>query len=162
MKNLLAIHSEAVEKIVTLPRTTRHVGELLSTEVSEDRKRRASLLQILRALRYLARQGLSIRGSSLTNEIEGKISHCFVHLIVIFHYGWTRKPINTWVLTFRTSFFGWRLTEFIGRLHQEFICTITVDETTDISTQEQCVIVLRWVDDDQGPHEDFIGLHSTP
>ena len=87
MKNLLAIHSEAVEKIVTLPRTTRHVGELLSTEVSEDRKRRASLLQILRALRYLARQGLSIRGSSLTNEIEGKISHCFVHLIVIFHYG---------------------------------------------------------------------------
>ena len=43
---------------------------------------------------------------------------------------------------------------------QEIICTITVDETTDISTQEQCVIVLRWVDDEL--HEDFIVLHSTP
>ena len=38
---------------------------------------------------------------------------------------------------------------------------IMVDETTDISTQEQCVIVLMWVDDHLEPHEDFIGLHST-
>ena len=38
-----ACHSEAVEKIITLPRTTRHVGELLSIKVSEDRKRRAKL-----------------------------------------------------------------------------------------------------------------------
>lgn len=35
------------------------------------------------------------------------------------------------------------------------------DETTDVSTQEQCVIVLRWVDDHLEPHEEFIGLHST-
>ena len=38
---------------------------------------------------------------------------------------------------------------------------IMVDETTDVSTQEQCVIVLRWVDNHLEPHEDFIGLHST-
>ena len=39
--------------------------------------------------------------------------------------------------------------------------TIMVDETTDISTTEQVVIVLRWVGTDLDVHEDFIGLHST-
>ena len=39
--------------------------------------------------------------------------------------------------------------------------TVMVDETTDASTQEQVVIVLRWVDDNLDPHEDFIGLHLT-
>ena len=37
-----------------------------------------------------------------------------------------------------------------------------VDETTDSSTNDQCVIVLHWVDNDLVPHEDFIGLYDTP
>ena len=40
--------------------------------------------------------------------------------------------------------------------------TIMVDETTHSSTKEQCVLVLRWVDDELEPHEDFIGLYDTP
>ncbi len=39
--------------------------------------------------------------------------------------------------------------------------TIMIDETTDVSTTEQVVIVLRWVGSDLDVHEDFIGLHST-
>ncbi len=39
--------------------------------------------------------------------------------------------------------------------------TILIDETTDVSTTEQVVIVLRWVGSDLDVHEDFIGLHST-
>ena len=33
------------------------------------------------------------------------------------------------------------------------------DETVDVSNKEQLVICLRWVDDDLGVHEDFIGMH---
>ena len=36
--------------------------------------------------------------------------------------------------------------------------TIMVDETTDVSTTEQVVIVLRWVDQNLEVHEDFFGL----
>ena len=37
-----------------------------------------------------------------------------------------------------------------------------VDETTDCSTVEQCVIVIRWVDKHLKPHEDFIGFYAIP
>ena len=36
-----------------------------------------------------------------------------------------------------------------------------VDETTDAATEEQCVVVIRWVDDDLQAHEDFIGMYVT-
>ena len=36
-----------------------------------------------------------------------------------------------------------------------------VDETTDAVTEEQSVIVIRWVDDDIQAHEDFIGMYAT-
>lgn len=37
-----------------------------------------------------------------------------------------------------------------------------IDETSDISTQEQVVVVMRWVDGNLDVHEDFLGLHTTP
>lgn len=39
--------------------------------------------------------------------------------------------------------------------------TIMVDETTDISTSEQVVVVLHWVNENLEVHEDFIGLYAT-
>lgn len=35
------------------------------------------------------------------------------------------------------------------------------DETTDVSNREQCVLVLRHVDDDLIAHEDFIGSYKV-
>ena len=35
--------------------------------------------------------------------------------------------------------------------------TIMIDETTDVSTKEQVVIVFRWVDSLLMSHEDFVG-----
>ena len=37
--------------------------------------------------------------------------------------------------------------------------TVMIDETIDISNKGQCVIVIRWVDDSLGVHEDFLGLY---
>ena len=39
--------------------------------------------------------------------------------------------------------------------------TIMIDETTDTSTTEQVVFVLRWVDSSLQVHEDFVGLYET-
>ena len=39
--------------------------------------------------------------------------------------------------------------------------TIMVDETTDISNDEQVVLCLRWVDDTFDVHEEFVGLYKV-
>ena len=39
--------------------------------------------------------------------------------------------------------------------------TVMVDETTDVSTTEQVVIVFRWVDSSLEVHEDFVGLYES-
>ena len=38
--------------------------------------------------------------------------------------------------------------------------TIMIDETTDVSTQEQVVVCFRWVSDDFEVHEDFLGMYG--
>jgi hypothetical protein len=53
------------------------------------------------------------------------------------------------------------LREITSNLQSTKYC-IMIDETSDISTQEQVVVVMRWVDGNLDVHEDFIGLHATP
>ena len=66
--------------VVTLPATTKHVGELLSSTLAEDRKKnRLMLLHILGVVRFLGRQGLALRGSALFSEVDGNFSQ-LLHL----------------------------------------------------------------------------------
>ena len=39
--------------------------------------------------------------------------------------------------------------------------TIMVNETTDISNNEQVVLCLQWVDDAFNVHEEFVGLYKV-
>ena len=59
-----------MEKIVTLPFTTRDVGELLSGMHAQEKiKNRQCFLKILSSLRFLACQGCAIRGHG--DETDG-------------------------------------------------------------------------------------------
>ena len=51
------------------------------------------------------------------------------------------------------------LRQIIALKHTPFI-TLMVDETTDVSNQEQAVFCLRWVDQQFEVHEEFIGLYA--
>lgn len=56
-------HKEAVERKLKLPRETKDIGEVLSAAHSEEKTHnRQQMLTILRNIRFLARQGLPIRG----------------------------------------------------------------------------------------------------
>lgn len=56
-------HKEALERSVTLPKETKDVGELLSqAHAAEKKQNRECLLKILSNIRFLARQGLALRG----------------------------------------------------------------------------------------------------
>ena len=57
-------HKIAVDLVVTLPRTTRDVGEMLSSaHAAEKAVNRHCLLKIAESIRFLARQGLPLRGN---------------------------------------------------------------------------------------------------
>ena len=56
-------HKEAVLRVVTIKTETRDVGESLSTGHREEKAmNRRNLLKILQNIRFLARQGLALRG----------------------------------------------------------------------------------------------------
>ena len=56
-------HKGCTEVAIDLPRTTRDVGELLSSAHAQEKaKNRVYLLKIIQSVRYLARQGLALRG----------------------------------------------------------------------------------------------------
>lgn len=53
----------AVELVITLPRTATDVGEMLSSAHSKQKKaNREYLLKVIQSVRFLARQGLPLRG----------------------------------------------------------------------------------------------------
>lgn len=57
-------HCEAVEAVVTLPKTTADVGELLSRAHRAEKEQAREILRlILSSVCFLARQGLALRGS---------------------------------------------------------------------------------------------------
>ena len=66
--------------VITLPATTKHVGELLSSTLAEDRKNNClMLLHILGVVRFLGRQGLAHHGSAISSEVDGNFSQ-LLHL----------------------------------------------------------------------------------
>ena len=45
-------------------------------------------------------------------------------------------------------------------LHNAELCSLMVDQTTDISNKEQAVRCFRWVSGDLIVHEEFFGLYG--
>ena len=69
-----ACHKESVEKLITLPATTRNVVDCLSAAAAEERKNnQACFLKILSSLQFLARQGLALRDDGKM-EVDGNFS----------------------------------------------------------------------------------------
>ena len=114
----------------------------------------------------LARQGLPLRGDGAGEE-DGN----FVQVCQFLGYGnssfsnWLGKDTNKYtghdmqnemlqVMALRI------LRDITANLQSTKYC-IMFDETSDISTQEQVVVVMRWVDSNLDVHEDFLGLHTT-
>ena len=58
-------HKTAVELVVTLPSTTRNVGEMIYSEYARERKsNRDCLLKVFQNIQFLSRQGITLRGDN--------------------------------------------------------------------------------------------------
>jgi len=54
------------------------------------------------------------------------------------------------------------LREVASCLQQSPFITIMMDETTDVSNNEQSVIIFRWVSEDFEVNEEFLGVYQVP
>ena len=86
-------HKEAVEKLITLPQTTHDVGELLHSQLTRDRTQSwENLLLILRVVKFLARQDLSLRGAT---KASGEVDGIFLQMLSLF--GETNPGLLQWM-----------------------------------------------------------------
>ena len=160
-------HKEAVLKTVTLPATTRDVGETLSAQHQQEKmERRQCLLKILSNVKFLARQGLPLRG----HGDEGDSN--FHQLLKLRSEDDPR--VKTW-LSKKTDKYTSAdvqnemlkvmamhvLRDVAASIQSAPFCTLMVDETTDISNKEQVVLCFRWVDNTLEAHEEFVGMYQV-
>ena len=160
-------HKEAVLKMVTLPATTRDVAESLSTQHQREKsERRKCFLKVLSNIKFLARQGLPLRGHGDESDFN------FFQLLKL--RGEDDARIATWLEKKTDKYTApdmqneilkvmalQVLRQVVTSLHAAPFLTIMVDETTDISNKEQVVICFRWVDSKLVAHEEFIGLYQV-
>ncbi len=140
----------------------------LSSHLSKLQKlRREGLLMQLRAISYLTRQGIALRGHS---ESEGNLQQ------LLKTWSHDNTAIRSWLRENRyiSHQFVNEMIDIMGLtvlrtlLKQMKACkgpawfSIVADEATDINQGEQMNLSIRWVDDEYQAHEDPIGLFKVP
>ena len=161
-------HKEAVLKMVTLPSSTKNVAESLSAQLKrENLERRQCFLKVLLNIRFLARQGLPLRGHG-GHESDSN----FVQLMKLRGEddsrmtGWLEKKTNKYTAPNMKNEMVKTMALLVLLQVLESICsapflTIMVDETTDVPNKEQVVVCFRWVDNTLESHEEFIGTYEV-
>lgn len=160
-------HREAVEALVVLPQCTQDVGELQSAvHQAEKARNREMLLLVLQNIRFLARQGLPLRGDgdeSNSNFLQ------LLHLRGVDHKGidmWLKKKANKYtspdIQNELLQLMALHILREVSHDIAEAHCfSVLADECTDCSNKEQFTVNIRWVDQHLKEHEDFIGLYQV-
>lgn len=166
---LSACHREAVDMIICLPSSTTHIGAQLSKQYAiEMAQNRKMLLKILSSIRFLARQALAFRGHN--NDYDGNL----IQLLRLQGEEnsemreWLEKKSNKYTSPeVQNDFIKLMANQVLRNISDKlqsspYIITIMIDETTDITNEEQVTIVMRRIDDDFEVYEEFLGLYVVP
>ena len=125
--------------VVTLPETTRDVGELLSlAHADEKAANRQCLVTIAENLRFLAKQ------PELLKWLERKT------------YKYTSPEIQNEIITIMALNV---VRDIASSIQNARFFTLMADEVTDAANQTQVAICFRSVDDNFNCNEEFIGLY---
>ena len=155
-------HKSCIESL-----TSADVGDMLNRESNYAKQaNREYLLRLLSSVRFLARQGLALRGDG--DEHDSNLHQLLLLRCDDFpaiskflerkQLKYTSPEVQNEFLSIMANQI---LRDIAASLHAAVFYTVMVDETTDAANKEQVVIVVRWVDDAFNAHEDFIGLYVT-
>ena len=146
---------------MTLPTTTQDIGEQLSrVHRAEKEQARDILLIIISSIRFLARQGLALRGDHSDKS---------ANLMQLLHLRAEDKPqLLKWLEKNAQKHTAPEnqnellklmahgvLRKVLIDIHESPFLAIMVDETIDKSNKEQLTFVIRWVSNDFTVSEDF-------
>ena len=152
-------------KTITLPSTSKDVGETLATQLASERsQRRKCFLKWLSNARFLPRQGLAFRGDGeecnfmrllhLRAEDDSSLLDWMKQKTNKYTSGDMQNEIVK-VMALRV------LREISQSIQTAPFFSIMVDETTDVTNVEQVVVCLRWVSETLKVQEDFVGLYEV-
>jgi hypothetical protein len=161
-------HKEATDVMLTIPSQHQDCGVMLSNGLAREKTiNRQMLHKIISSIRYLARQGLALRGHG--NDDDGNFTQ-LLQLRAIDDpsiFDWLKKKSSKYISPEIQNELLMVMSHEILRtlakdIQQSLFYTIMVDEATDKSNKEQVVFVLRWVDKKLAVSEDFLGLYNVP
>ena len=127
----------------------------------EQQENRQFLMKINSNLRYLARQAEPFRGKGDDNnnnflqllKLRGEDDPLVLQWLMRKSSKFTSHDIQNEILKIMVNSILRDATNSV-RNNKHF--SVMIDETSDISNKEQCVIAIRWVDYSLDVHEDFI------
>ena len=158
-------HCEAVEVVISLPACCKDVGTQLSQQYAKEiENNRKILLKILSCVKFLARQGLALRGDG--DESDSNFLQLFHFQADDMTVDWLKRKCNKYtsheIQNELLKIMAHNVLRSIAvDLQKSTFLTIMIDETTDISNREQVTIVIRRVNDDFEVYEEFLGLYHV-
>lgn len=146
---------------------TRSVDvQLSNVRASQQEKARSCLLKIIRAVQFLARQGLALRGH---NESEGNFAQLLgykseddpeLRKWLSSREDYTSPKVQNEILSLLSHSVVREIVENIRSLPQlQF--SVIMDGTQDVSGKEQEAVVVRYADHDLIVHEEFVGMYEV-
>ncbi|XP_064462321.1 zinc finger MYM-type protein 1-like [Ornithodoros turicata] len=160
-----ALHREASTALRTASTGANVATALSESKLSQMKQSRQALLAVLSSVRFLACQGLSLRGH---DEDEGNLRQLLMlrEADVPGLGAWLNKSRCKWIspdlqnemLELITHSM---LRSLIREVQDALFYAVIADETSDISTQEQISFCLRYVKEGLEVEEVFIGFYVT-
>lgn len=140
--------------------------QLCSISESSQEAARSALVQIVSSVRYLARQGLALRGhdndeGNFKQHLEEKAeSDPNLASWLLRNHAYTSPECQNEILQLMSNTIIRQIAKNIHSL-PVLQYSLIMDGTQDISGTEQISICLRYVDADLEPREDFVGLYEA-
>jgi hypothetical protein len=141
---------------------------MLSREHKEEKiANREMFMKILQNIRFLARQGLPLRGSKDDLDVQNFIQLLQLQAIDCPELKtWMNKKTNKYtshsIQNECLQIMALQILRQVSHNIQNSMCfSIMADECTDVANKEQFTLVMRWVGEDLQDHESFIGLYEV-
>lgn len=151
---------------VSLNKAT-NVPCMLSSQLMKDKQdARICLMKIFESIRFLAVQGLPLRGHIEENSNFVQLLHLrslnqplLEAWLGRSKYKWISHDVINEILTLMAMYVRRKL---LSEIRKQPFYAVMAGETTDVSRKEQMSVNFRYVDENLVIHESFLGFYETP
>ena len=155
---------KAASAMETVVSKCADVGEMTNKSITEARKKeRNHLINVIRCLRFLARQGIAVQGNQGEDNFHqlllllGTKDDSIISILERARLKYTHSEIQNELIDLMAQQV---LREKLKEIRDHDFFAIMADEYTDISNLEQLSLCLRTVSDDLEIEENFLGFYE--